>query len=280
MKRKISRRKFLTSAASFAALLAVPGTVLSAIAPDNSMKLDQLLNLSNLDPRASNSQPYWIKVLANGVSYIPPKLKKDMNSLSDPEKKRIAYQTLLSSLKLNTAIFSGQIPPTTENMNFLVDTNKQGQYLLESIKGKYAIEQEMPEISHQEDPLKARLFNDFSLMMLGYIRDITQSNTFSGFTDFEISFIQSSASYLMANIEIIESAIPVFSKSYRKEFNDNLGCAYNSYGFALNLLGKIDDAMAMYKKALIYLPEEIAIIDNMKEVHNNASYFHMKPTGT
>lgn len=275
MKKYNSTRKRFIYTFSILMLLSFHSLVFGSIRIEEESEIEKRNNVIMMDPlgeRSLSSQPYWIKILSKGASYIPSDLRIDISSWSDKNKKRMAYQTLISSLELNTAVLSGKISQTIENMNFLINNNKQAQYFLESVQGKYIVAEGLPEITHKEDPLKARLFSDFSMMILEHIKEIAQSENFSGFTEFEIHFINASLDYLSRNIEIMEKALPIFSKDYETELITGLGYSYNSYGFALSLLGEVDNALTMYKKALLYLPDENDIKENIKSINESLSY--------
>ena len=225
-----------------------------------------------LSASIADHHPYWLRVLAQGASFIPEPLKMDTSSWADDEIKARAYTALNRALLESKNIRTGQTPPTNANMNRLIDWSKRGQFLLARVREKYEFTRDFPLVTHTSDPIRARLFNELSRSILSHVIGIIDNPGFQGFEDFDISLLKSAEGYLREAIITLKNAHSIAPDRYRSAIMLNISGGYNNLGLTLNLLGDTRGAKEMYEKALEISPDDEQIKKNMDSILQNASY--------
>lgn len=220
--------------------------------------------------------PYWLRVLSQGVSFIPEPLKMDIGSWGKDAIKERAYGALNLALKQTQSVRSGEMPSSDENMNEVINNGKYGQFLLESLREKYEFTQDFPPLTYKSDPVRARLFSELSRSILSHVMTNVDSAGFTAFSDFDIKLLKSAESYLREAIDTLQSAIPIAPQRYKFAIMLNLASSYNNLGLTLNFLGDIGGAREMYARALQIKPNDENVRKNMVSIAENASYIKQK----
>lgn len=225
-----------------------------------------------LNEQQTPRPPYWLRVLSQGVSFIPEPLKIDTDSWGKDAIKDRAYAALNIALKQTQRVRSGEIPSSDENMTEVINNGKYGQFLLESLREKYEFTQDFPPLTYKSDPVRARFFCELSRSILHQVMTTVDSAGFTAFSDFDIKLLKSAESYLREAINTFQNAIPIAPQRYRVAITLNLASSYNNLGLTLNFLGDIGGAREMYARALQIKPNDDSVRKNMGSITENASY--------
>ncbi len=251
----------------------VSGTTLFSLVPVQPLRNRSTIPLSE---QQTQRLPYWLRVLSQGVSFIPEPLKMDIDSWGKDAIRDRAYGALNLALKQTQSVRSGEIASSDENMNEVINNGKYGQFLLESLREKYEFTQDFPPLTYKSDPVRARLFCELSRSILRHVMTTVDSAGFTAFSDFDIKLLKSAESYLREAIDTFQSAIPLAPQRYKVAIMLNLASSYNNLGLTLNFLGDIGGAREMYARALQIKPNDESVRKNMGSITENASYIKQK----
>ena len=217
-------------------------------------------------------EPYWKQTLAKGVSFIPEKIKQDLSELEDKALLQDALYLIKDSIQYNRALVQGDLKRTNSNMNNTVDLSKKSQYFQQNIDFEYKFSKSFPKVSYQEDPTRARIFQDLAGFVLDDIMKTLDQPGFHALNDFEVEFLKGAEDYLETAIKINEKAYDLSPDNFKEQLQNSIGSGYNNLGLTLNFLGRLGEAKEMYEKALDMKPEDENIRQNIKNLRANGIY--------
>jgi tetratricopeptide (TPR) repeat protein len=220
----------------------------------------------------------WLQVLAEGVAYIPLSAKIDTRGWHNETLRKTASSVLDLAFQQNDYALSGPSLPAAEEMDEIVNTNKRGQFLLESIDGSYVFNPLFPEVTCREDPFRAQIFHDLAAFIVKNTLALIRED-FNGFSASDLRLLHSAQNYLLEAIVINESAAALSPERFRNKLVGNIATGYNNLGLVLSFLGDTKRAYQMYTRALDLKPDHEEIVQNLEAIDRNAAYIRQGHRG-
>ena len=259
MIKDIGRRKFLLQITQNAACMSFAPIPLLAALPKNER--EPLIPF----------RPFWINILSKGPNYFPSKATILIPAnAGNIDIKNEAYKIAEYGFAATNSIKAGKLKQTDELMDFAVICHKKAQYLLGKLPDdfKYHCFNYMDNVTNSGDPVLGRIMRDLSWYILSYIENLVKEPDFKEFGMFQNDLLTSALGYSLEGIHIFRKVVEKTFEKYKPANKKWLSIVYNNYGLALKYLGRIDEAISAYRKALEFFPDFGDAIKNLENIKN------------